>query len=68
MLQPRTHFEQVPLEVVRKIVEEELRRKEAADKDRVGQTTTTETDLVERQEQSDARVDSSCEAEVCKQS
>jgi hypothetical protein len=68
MLQPRTHFERVPLEVVRKIVEEELRRKEAADKVRVGQTTTTETDLVERQEQSDPRVDSSCEAEVCKQS
>jgi len=68
MLQPRTHFERVPLEVVRKIVEEELRRKEAADKVRVGQTTTTETDLVERQEQSDPRLGSSCEAEVCKQS
>jgi len=68
MLQPKTHFEQVPLEVVRKIVKEELQRKEAADKDRVGQPATTETDLVERQERSDAYVDSSCEAEVSKQS
>ena len=68
MLPTRTHFERVPLEVVRKIDEEELRWKEAADKVRVGQTTTTETDLVERQEQSDPRLGSSCEAEVCKQS
>lgn len=34
MLKPKTHFEQVPLEFVQKIVEEQVRREEAAERDR----------------------------------
>jgi hypothetical protein len=36
MLEPRTHFEQVPLQIVRKIVKEQMRREIAA-----GQTQKT---------------------------
>ena len=31
MLQSKTHFEQIPLEVVKKIVEEQIQQKEAAE-------------------------------------
>jgi hypothetical protein len=31
MFQPKTHFEQIPLETVRKIVEKQVRRGEAAE-------------------------------------
>ena len=30
MLQPKTHFEQIPLQTVKRIVEEQIRREEAA--------------------------------------
>jgi hypothetical protein len=33
MLKPKIHFEQVPLELVRKIVEEQLRREKAGEQD-----------------------------------
>ena len=33
MFKPKTHFEQVPLEIVRKIVEEQIRRETAAEQD-----------------------------------
>jgi len=35
MLKTRTHFEQVPLEVVRKIIEEQLRREETVEQSQV---------------------------------
>jgi len=35
MLQTKTHFEQIPLSVVRKIVEEQIRRAEAAERAQV---------------------------------
>jgi|SoimicMinimDraft_17_1059745.scaffolds.fasta_scaffold406392_1 hypothetical protein len=31
MFRPKTHFEQIPLEMVRKIVEEQVRQEEAAE-------------------------------------
>lgn len=31
MLKPKTHFEQIPLEIVRKIVEEQIRQPTPAD-------------------------------------
>jgi hypothetical protein len=31
MLQPKTHFEQVPLELVRKILEEQIQRESATE-------------------------------------
>ena len=34
MLRPTTHFEQVPLEVVKKIVEEQVRKKQVLGTDR----------------------------------
>jgi hypothetical protein len=33
MLEPKTHFEQIPLEIVRKIVEGQIRRETAAEQD-----------------------------------
>jgi len=33
MFKPKTHFEQVPLEIVRNIVEEQIRRETAAEQD-----------------------------------
>jgi len=41
MLKARTHFEQVPLEVVRKIIEEQLRREKT-----VGQSQVTNKDVL----------------------
>lgn len=34
MLQTKTHFEQVPIEIVRRIVEEQIRREEVVKPDR----------------------------------
>ena len=68
MLQPRTHFEQVPLEVVRKIVDEELRREKPADLDHAGEKTTSEEKSAEAQEQSSARDLSPTTTEVREQS
>jgi hypothetical protein len=33
MLEPKTHFEQVPIEIVRKMVEEQIRRETATEQD-----------------------------------
>jgi hypothetical protein len=55
MLEPKTHFRQVPVAVVRKIVEEQIRRKIATDQDRGTKKKTLEDDLLEAQEQSMAR-------------
>jgi hypothetical protein len=48
----KTHFEQVPLELVRKIVEEQIRREQAAEQARGTKQETQEEVLVEAQEQS----------------
>jgi hypothetical protein len=55
MLQPKTHFEQVSMEVVRKIVEEQIRREITTEQDQGSNGKTLEEDLLEAQEQSMAR-------------
>ena len=52
MLQPKTHFEQVPIEVVRKIVEEQIRREIETEQDQGIKKKTLEEDLLDAQEQS----------------
>jgi hypothetical protein len=52
MLQPKTHFEQVPMEVVRKIVEEQIRREIETEQDQGIKKQTLEEDLLDAQEQS----------------
>ena len=55
MLEPKTHFEQVPMEVVRKIVEEQIRREITTEQDQGSKKKTREDDLLKAQEQSIAR-------------
>jgi len=50
----KTHFEQVPLGIVRAIVEEEFRREQAAEKARATKQKTQQETLVETREQSAA--------------
>ena len=52
MLMSKTHFEQVPLETVRKIVEEQIRREQAAEQARGTNQETQDEVLVETQQQS----------------
>jgi hypothetical protein len=42
MFKPKTHFEQVPLEIVRKIVEEQIRRETATEQDQGTKRRTLE--------------------------
>ncbi|HTF26615.1 MAG TPA: hypothetical protein VK937_22295 [Candidatus Limnocylindria bacterium] len=51
MLKPKTHFEQVPLETVREIVEEQIRRETTNEQDQ-GTVPRTLEDLFGAQEQS----------------
>ena len=51
MLKAKTHFEQVPLETVRKIVEEQIRRETTTEQDQ-GTMQRTLEDLFGEQEQS----------------
>ena len=51
MLKAKTHFEQVPLETVRKIVEEQIRRETTTEQDQ-GTMQRTLEDLFGAQEQS----------------
>jgi hypothetical protein len=67
MLEPRTHFEQVPLEIVRKIVEEQIRQETATEQDQETNKRTLE-DLFGAQEQSVARARTFSQEEVLKQS
>ncbi len=48
----KTHFEQIPLEIVRKIVEEQIRRETATEQDQRTKKKTLEEDLLGAQEQS----------------
>jgi hypothetical protein len=45
MRRPKTHFEQVPLEVVREIVEEQIRRETIKEPDQGTTDKTLENDL-----------------------
>jgi hypothetical protein len=51
MLEPKTHFEQIPLETVRKIVEEQIQREIAAEQDQ-GTEEMTLQDFLRAQGQS----------------
>jgi hypothetical protein len=55
MVQPKTHFGQVSLDVVKKIVEEQIRRETAIEQDQGSNGKTMEEELLEAQEQSMAR-------------
>jgi hypothetical protein len=68
MLEPKTHFEQVSLEIVRKIVQEQVRREKAAEQDRGTKKKTLEEDLLGAQEQTMARSRTFSQAEVLRQS
>ena len=52
MPEPRTHFEQIPLEIVRKIVEEQMQREIAAERTQATKEKTLEEDLWGPKEQS----------------
>ncbi len=54
MLNPKTHFEQVPLEIVIKIVEEQIRRETTTEQDQGTTKETLKEDLLEAQEHSTA--------------
>lgn len=49
MLEPKTHFEQVSLETVRKIVEEQIRRETTARQAQGTKKKTLEEELLEAQ-------------------
>jgi hypothetical protein len=49
MLEPKTHFEQVPLEIVRKILEEQIRREATATQAQGIKKKTLEEELLEAQ-------------------
>jgi len=51
MLRPRTHYEQVPMEIVRKIVEEQIRREPAIEQDQETKEKTLVEDLTGEQQQ-----------------
>ena len=67
MLEPKTHFEQVPLETVRKIVEEQIRRERMTEQDQ-GTLPRTLEDLFAAQEQSMVGPRPFSQVEVWKQS
>jgi hypothetical protein len=46
MLEPKTHFEQVPLEVIRKIIEEQIRRETTTEQDQGTKKKTLGEDLL----------------------
>jgi hypothetical protein len=68
MLQLKTHFGQVPLETVRKIVAEQIRRERAAEQARETNLKVQEETLVEIQEPSMKSLRAFSEVEVYKQS
>jgi hypothetical protein len=52
MVKPDTHFEQIPLEMVKKIVEEQMQREIAAERTEGTEEKTLDEDLLRAQEQS----------------
>jgi len=63
MLQTKTHFEQIPLEIVRRIVEEQICRETATEQDQRTKKKTLE-DLFGAQEQPMARSRAFSQVEV----
>ena len=63
MLEPKTHFEQVPIEIVRKMVEEQIRWETATKQDQ-GTMLRTLEDLFGVQEQPMVRSRALSQAEV----
>jgi hypothetical protein len=51
MLRHRTHYEQVSVEIVRKIVEQQIRRDSTIDQDQGTREKTLEEDLIGEQQQ-----------------
>jgi hypothetical protein len=51
MLWPRTHYEQVPVEIVRKILEEQIRRQPPIEQDQETKKKTLVEDLIGEQQQ-----------------
>ena len=49
MLEPKTHFEEVPLEIVRKIVEEQIRQETTANGAQGTKKKTLEEELLKAQ-------------------
>ncbi len=47
MLKPKTHFEQVPLEMIKKIVEEEVKQEKATEQARGAEKNKLEEDFWE---------------------
>jgi hypothetical protein len=60
----KTHFEQIPLEIVRKIVEEQIRREPAAEQAHGTKQETLEEVLVETHQQSTTSFRAFTELEV----
>src|SRR5713226_4581386 len=63
MLQLRTHYEQVPLEIVRKIVEQQIRRDSTIEQDQGTRKKALEEDLIGEQQQTLASSDAFSERE-----
>jgi hypothetical protein len=55
MLEPKTHYEQVPLEIVRKIVEEQIQLEINLEQTQESKELLLEGDLLEEQDQSIVR-------------
>jgi hypothetical protein len=64
MLEPKTHYEQVPLAMVSKMVEQQMRLKAAAEEDQETGEKTLEEDPLEALEQSGVRWRSFSKAEA----
>jgi hypothetical protein len=50
MLEPKTYYEQVPLEIVRRMVEEQIRREITIEQDRRTEKKKLEEDFLGRKE------------------
>jgi hypothetical protein len=68
MLEPKTHFEQVPLEIVRKIVEEQILRETATAQDQMTKKKVLEEGIWGKQEQPMVRSRTFSPVELWKQS
>ena len=68
MLEPKTHFEQVPLEIVRKIVEEQIRRETTTEQNQGVKKKTLEEELLGAPEQLMARSRTFSQVELKNQS
>ena len=54
MIKPKTHFEQVPLEIVRKIVEEEIPPETITERAPIGRKKKSQKDRLAAQKQANA--------------